>query len=1333
VGFFPASTRFSTQGPQIIDHWWNARLERIEVANTPANLLRINKIFSFQSSALRNIIDFRENHFSIQVLTEPFLANSDRVLPALDPALAVRIFRQYLAFLQAAREWEMDFIDFSKFEIMPGALLRFSWELQEQAFPNADEFIPLFRNNRFLRLLGKGDCQDAGDAPEQTADSAPAPFLYRSDNLASNLLQSASLLGIKADACLKIRISTREPSQAAIIQNTLFHNLDSREILLARISARQRSIADFFAAGRQRRRPTDAPGLVQEFALYLKQSVFQKVIIIIDGLAGTANEQFLGHLIESGIIPGLTVILINSSLRLECDLELNEDPVNPLQEHFSGRTSAAIPCQPTAAENELLKQFQLIEAPVPGVIADALFGIHSRRLLKSLIQKGYLVQKNQYLCLSSGLPGKVPQKDSCTQLTKNQKLFVHFLEILIRGNLLDVAERLLRDHADANNPLVRLQAAHVAMRKKEYAKLTRLLAALGPLPGEHNDLALYLNFIALEKASDTSRADALAAKIKDPYFKNLTVIQYSDRSIYRGDLPRARRLLEGALAYFQSQHCAREEIEILNQMAKLHRETGRFTAAESLYKSTFVKSEIAGLRLNSAFTAVDLGNLYLESNDNFRAESWYQKALRLFVREKNSDGIMLVNSNRINILIDEGKWKEAEHLLRDVLARNEEKALAASCAIDCLNWAQLEYLRLNSGPALDLLERAAAQFAKIGNNKGLAECALLRAQISFLESHAPDERSPGVASFNSDQKHLWDLCRSGDPCADAKHEAALMERVAAIQSEKVRFNALAMLLRKSRKREWLAPLKEVSRGLSEKSRNYFFYEYECLHFELAADPGLQDGPEQDRFLAMYDFFTMNKRSLSEKLRNLRGQLQEKEDRGHLYDDARLVENYRQWRLPEDFFSSFRHALDQNRTVDWLALHVFRDERPLFRFASSSLYQELAAEMMLLLLRQKETKNWDLAEVQSRCTSQEKLFYPFASTKMTCWPITENLRAGLIVAFKDKESYFWDFFARNKAIIEKFSLLFKNFFENDYNIREKLDFIIGSSQKVMDMKIEIAQVSKVDFSLLITGESGCGKELVAQAVHRLSPRANQPFISVNAAALPETLLEAELFGFKKGAFSGALETRIGLLEAADRGTFFLDEVADLPLSLQAKMLRVLQEKEIRRLGENRTMPIDIRLISASNRNLEEMIASGRFREDLFYRLQDLTIKIPPLRERREDIPLLTAHFLEKYGKQPPAVQKAQRIADLFQNESFPGNVRELESKIKKLVTYDPGLELSPVPESEAFSLKSARHHFDRSVLVRALEESRGNKSQAAKKLGISRMALFNLLKKHQINK
>jgi two-component system response regulator AtoC len=750
-----------------------------------------------------------------------------------------------------------------------------------------------------------------------------------------------------------------------------------------------------------------------------------------------------------------------------------------------------------------------------------------------------------------------------------------------------------------------------------------------------------------------------------------------------------------------------------------------------LYKTVFIKSETEGFRLNSAFTAVDLGNLYLENDDDFQAESWYRKALELFEKEKNSAGVMLVNSNLITIFINEGNWKEAENLLHHILSHSEEKKPPISCAIDYLNWAALEYLRLNNNQALKLVERATRLFAKIGNNKGLAECAFLKCKIFFRESKTLDELTPGVGSFNEDQTIVWNICQHRDLNTEPGLGSSLFKQLAAIQSKKIRFAALAMVLMKFKKKEWLKPFKELSRELSEKSKNYFFYEYWYVYFDLTAGNKSMDSLDKEAFLTMHDFFSMNKRRISEKLDHLRSDLDEIENHGHLFDDARLVENYRQWRLPEDFFSSFLHEINKTQKVDWLTMHIHEKDRLLFKFSNSNLFRELAEELISNLRREPEKQNFHLAEIKAKSNSQEKFFFPFANTKMLPWPIHGDLCASLVVAFNDKEMYFQDFSERNKELLNKFAVLFQYFYRNEYQIREKLDFIIGASEKINEMKRLIAQVSKVDFSLLITGESGSGKELVARAVHQLSPRANQPFISVNAAALPETLLEAELFGFKKGAFSGASENRVGLLEAADRGTFFLDEIADLPMNLQAKMLRVLQEKEMRRLGENKIIKIDIRLISASNKNLEELIIANQFREDLFYRLQDLTIHIPPLRERREDIPLLVAYFLKKFGCPASDPLKFLHIADRFQNDYFPGNVRELESKIKKLITFDPDLENAAPTEKGKFSLKSARQSFESSLLRNTLNETGWNKNKTAEKLGISRMALFNMLKKHDI--
>ena len=1364
------------------------------MANTPENLLKINKIFSFYSNFMQNIIDFRQNNFEINILTQPFLANNSITLLEQTAPQAESIFRQYLALLHAAQDWDMDFIDFTKFQILPGTILRFGWGLESQKFPDAATFIPIFKKNRYLRFLDKSNYLDVQKNSKYATHFQTLPgYLYCNDDFASNMLHSYSLIGIKSNANLKIKINTKEPLQTKIIQNALFHNLNSEEILFIKIAANDISMSDFFLTfcGGRKSGKKNAAHLVREFGLYLKQSVFRKTIMVIDGLGGKEDGQFLRFLLDSGDITGLTIILFNDALHFDCDLELNEDPINQLQKYLLGQYPIQNQSNLNKKESEVLKIFEIIEVPIPIAVARILAGRGSSLQINALLKKQYLKENQQTLCLCA--PGNIPaallkEKNSLIailasktdwpyltishyiasekltaleqylktyaskgaekiapgpasdlivrhlpQLAKNKKLITHFLEILIKTNSINLAEKLLTEYADPGNVFTRLQAAHLAMLKKEYQRLGQLLAGLGKVPEEYSDEWLYLNFIYLEKISETKKADDFVKKIKDPYYRNLAVIQLSDRKIYNGDYIKAQSQLGGALSYFQDQHCCREEIEIQNQMAKLQREKGCFSTAESLYKTTFIKSETEGFRLNSALTAVDLGNLYLENDDDFQAESWYQKALKLFEKEKNSDGIMLVNSNLINIFISKGNWKEAESLLRTILACNEEKKLLVSCAIDYLNWASLEYLRQNNGRALKLIERATQIFEKFGNNKGLGECTFLKGIIFFLEERAIDPFTPGVKWFNGDQKIVWKICQLRDLTADEGQESAIIKQLTAIKSKKTKFAALAMLLKKLKKKEWLGKFKEVSRELSEKSKNYYYYEYWYIYFDLTADKENISSLSKECFLAMHDFFSMNKRKISAKLNQLRINLEENENRCHLFDDARLVENYRQWRLPEDFFSSFLYEINKSLKVDWLTMHIYEKGQLLFKFSNSSLFKELGEEMIQYVSRNAEQQNFHLSEIKIKFNSQEKFFYPFANTKMMQWPINDHLFASMVIAFKDGELYFQNFFERNKEVLNKFAVLFQNFFENEYQIHEKLDFIIGESEKIKEMKWLIAQISKVDFSLLITGESGSGKELVANAVHLLSPRANQPFISVNAAALPETLLEAELFGFKKGAFSGASENRVGLLEAADRGTFFLDEIADLPLNLQAKMLRVLQEKEIRRLGENKTIKIDIRLISASNKNLKELIILNLFREDLFYRLQDLTINIPPLRERREDIPLLVAYFLKKFGYPTLDPLKLQGIADMFQNDCFPGNVRELESKIKKMITFNPDLENPAQMEKKKFSLKNARQNFECSLLLKTLNETQWNKNKTAEKLGISRMALFNMLKKYNIKK
>jgi DNA-binding NtrC family response regulator len=1404
--------RFTIQGRQVYDHWQHEKLSLVTVSTTAENLAAVHKIFAFQSNLMQNIVHFTPGNFQISILTEPFVPCPADTLHRLTRKEAKSALRQSIALCNAAREWDMDFLDFSTFQILPGGTLRFPWKLRAPNHPSPFACFPSLAKNRHLRGLNEGNYRDFIKNQAKIQEAAEFPgYLCRREDLASTRLQYRYPGTGKPSANAKIRIRTKFAWQKKVACNTLFHNLINEETLLLRIDLGSTALDECLSALCGRRNPgkNSLAARGREFSLFLKRSVYQDVILVIDNLAKKEDDRFLRFLLESGDISGLTVFLFDDSVAGDCDLEFNEDPQNLVAKHNPTPFRAPVLPELSASERELLQRLSLIEVPVPMAVARVLAaqgdgrsrpaiqgdglkrpaGRNGDARLAALLKKGALLEDKgrltvvrdlsgypapapslrrdelldwladhsdwayarvahhiasgqwaaleQYLQhLAQESPGQVAPGPAAElihrclpQAPAGSHVLEYFVDVLIRGNCLGLAAKALAATGDPDSPPVRLKTAHLAMRRRDYRKLARLLDGISPIPERLRDEWLYLNFIAHEKTSQTQKADTDFRKIKSHYYKNLALIQWSDRRIYRHDFTKARAQLAGALEFFSARGLSREAIEAQNQMAKLLREEGRRQEAESLYKTIYIQAEAEGLSLNSASAAVDLGNLYLEGNDDFLAECWYQKALKLYAKEKDQDGIMLVNSNRVNILLANGNWLEADRLLRAALAWDEEKQLLHSCAIDYLNLATLETLRLRDDHARKLIDHAARTFQNLSNHKGLSECAFLRSRLTGFAEESP-ATMPAGEWFSEDQKLLCRMFTLPAPTADPGREAAFFKLLAAIRSRKVKFEALRLLLKKYRKSEWLAPFKEIAWELSAQEKNYFYYEYWYMYFDLASEefPGVL----RNEFLAMHDFFTTNKRFFSSKLNRMHQHLEEGERARELFDDVRLVEHSRQWRLPEDFFNSFSHEIGKAAPIDWLVMAIHENKKPLFTFASSSMFGELGAEMLRDTLETAENQNLDLQTIQGKFRSQEKLFFPFASTKMIRWPISEHILACLVVGYLDRELLFQDFPERHRDTLKKFSTLFQNFLNNEYRTHEKLEFIVGESEKIKDLKRMIAQVSKVDFSLLITGESGSGKELVARAVHLLSPRADRPFISLNAAAIPETLLEAELFGYKKGAFSGAVESRVGLLEAADRGTLFLDEIADLPLPLQAKLLRALQEKEIRRLGENRTIQIDVRLISASNKDLEALIKKSAFREDLFYRLQDLVIHIPPLRERREDIPLLINHFLQKFGYPRQEQSKLHAITALFVTDDFPGNVRQLESKVKKMITFDPELDFQVSAGEKASDLKTARHEFERNLLLNALNEHSWQKGKAAAKLGISRMALFNLLKKHGIS-
>ncbi|MEQ8766595.1 MAG: sigma-54 dependent transcriptional regulator [Planctomycetota bacterium] len=318
---------------------------------------------------------------------------------------------------------------------------------------------------------------------------------------------------------------------------------------------------------------------------------------------------------------------------------------------------------------------------------------------------------------------------------------------------------------------------------------------------------------------------------------------------------------------------------------------------------------------------------------------------------------------------------------------------------------------------------------------------------------------------------------------------------------------------------------------------------------------------------------------------------------------------------------------------------------------------------------------------------------------------------------------------------------------------RLGGLIGRSPAMQEVFSLIERVARADTSVLIRGESGTGKELVARAIHAGSRRADRPFVALNCAAIPESLLESEFFGHEKGAFTGALQSRPGRFEQADGGTLFLDEIGAMRVDLQAKLLRVIQEREVQRLGCDRTRPVDVRILAATSDDLESAIRERCFREDLFYRLNVVPISLPPLRERAEDIPLLALHFLDQAARrlERPAPRLAPELLERLQRHGWPGNVRELQNGIECLVVLAEGDELrsehlpasimagsSPRPNGglEDFDLPAtgvSLPDLERHLILQALERTRGSIGPAARCLGISYKTLQYRIQKHGIRR
>lgn len=350
---------------------------------------------------------------------------------------------------------------------------------------------------------------------------------------------------------------------------------------------------------------------------------------------------------------------------------------------------------------------------------------------------------------------------------------------------------------------------------------------------------------------------------------------------------------------------------------------------------------------------------------------------------------------------------------------------------------------------------------------------------------------------------------------------------------------------------------------------------------------------------------------------------------------------------------------------------------------------------------------------------------------------------------------WDFVEKPLSM-DKISILLKNILNFQSEQSEKTALLnklrknialVGESQPMMQLKAMIARVAPAQSWVLITGENGTGKELVAQNVHYLSSRAGGPLIEVNCAAIPTDLIESELFGYEKGAFTGAEKAKKGKFDHANGGTLFLDEIGDMSLPAQAKVLRILQEKKFQRVGGTETIEVDVRVVAATNKNLEEEIKAGRFREDLYYRLNVIPFRIPTLRERKEDIQVLISHFGRQYAKDGACREKvfSEQALEALKGHSWPGNVRELKNFIERIYILTPGdfvdvhdLRFAGLNEKvedldfgDLATFREARAQFEREFLLKKISENNGNISKTAEVIGLERSYLHRKIKSYGI--
>lgn len=1315
----------------------------------------ISQISNWYSPLFCTIRSFSNTPFEIRLDTTPFPDRPPDRLDRLEPGQIEKLYLQCMALFKMARDRQWTFIDFSRFHLRPGFLPLFPLCLLKQeniidcalSVHPPRELLERFREHAGFNSLKRENWEDVFLGLNKTHGFEESDVhVYRMDELASAILNAYPLEELDRDTNLKININTAGDFQRTMVRDYIIAHQVSDTVCLASINgdgttgnvlqnlAHLVNAPAAFQTG-------DYVSLIENLERFMAQSDFNSILLMVE-TPGRSDAEFIDFLVNDSGIRGIRLICLDAPGALRFDLELNERPDNLIGKYL--RIGA-----PGQDYSHTLQKAADITS---SRFAELLKGGHWDEL-KNWLKK----QKRRKQAPGVFVPDIQSLLHPIVEILKTDKDLAGLLVNLLADAGDFVSAQFLLERTGfmepANHPglpsLLILGIGRVYLEMKDYKSLRSVLSGLKVENPADEDIYLYLSFTLHHRESDHEKAQALRKQIDSAIYAHRAELEMCDRSIYQGDYEGAQNGLKKALAFFSQYGYEKDEIETLILRAKLLREKGDYGEAEKLYKNLLIRARMKPFQLLSARLCVDLGNLFHRRDDFKTAETWYRRALKRFDSQNNRNGILLASFNLSHTDRANGNWRETGRFLEEILKADGEAGSKAAMAIDYYNIAHLEYLKLRMDRCREFVETAIHLFKEQRHFNPLVECELLKLKARLADGENETANRGVLADLKTfcsqtvlgkNQRAEVSVMETVFSDSSGKRASTALEKIVLMESPSKQFELLAALIHRYRDTVMLAHLKELSMVLSPSHKNYYYYEYFYLYYAYFFKTTEITSEESRRFGDMYYFFLENQRHMSAATETVKEEIERRESSREVFKSARMVGEYKRWKIPEDFFNSLVEELKKLAPVELVRLIVFagqqNDGEAMFDFTSrsgaASGFECLTRELIEDAIVSLEHLNLSADDIRERCTCDERAFYSFGCTRVILWKISSQLFAGLLLAFKDTDQKSIDIYSRHQSFFQKFGALIREFVEGDYKINRKLAFLIGESAAMKRLKERILKVAKVDFSVLIRGESGAGKELVAKGVHLLSRRSAGPFVPVNAAAIPENLLEAEFFGYRKGAFTGADESKTGLIQAAHRGTLFLDEVADLPLNLQAKMLRVLQEGEIRRLGENKTLAVDVRLITATNKNLKAMIETGTFREDLFFRLQDLIIDVPPLRNRAEDIPLLAGHFLRKYNFQITGNEELQRICTSFQARHWSGNVRELESAVKRFITFYPDFEEDMDMSDETDNgLIAVRNRMERNLLCAALNESGGNKAQAARSLKITRQYLFKLIQKHQL--